>query len=356
MDSRASTVDRLTTISITEPQIGPDERAAVDRVLRTPSLTQGAEVAAFEAEFSTYLGGKPCVAVNSGTSTLHLGLLAAGAGPGDEVILPSFTAPATAHAVTMTGATPVFADIDRATFCIDPKAVESLITPRTMGIVPVHLFGQVADMAEIRAIAGAYGLAVVEDACHAPGARFEGGAAGTFGVTAAFSFHQAMPIAAGEGGMVVCADDAVQARARQLRTTRMSDLAAAVGRVQLNRLPGFNRVRRMNAAILDDGLRGVETPTVRPHATPVFHQYAVRCIARDRLAAHLARLGIATAVPYSTPVHRLPAYSVRAELPESGWAAAEVLTLPVHPGVSGADVARIVRAVNDATSAWQLAS
>lgn len=349
MDSRVSTVDKAAQpVPLACPQIGPAERDAVDEVLRSPALGQGAQVAAFEAEFSKVVGGRPCVAVSSGTSALHLGLLAAGAGAGDEVIVPSFTAPATADAIVQTGATPVFADIERATLCVDPKSVEALVTPRTIGMVAVHLFGQVAEMADLEAVAEAHGLAIFEDACHALGAKLHGRAAGTFGTAAAFSFNPSMSLAAGEGGMVVCADEALAQRVRRSRDGRMSDVAAAMARVQLGRLPGFNRVRRMNAALLNDGLRGVEVPAVRTGATHVYSRYAVRSSARDEIADALAGVGIATAVPVPTPVHALPTYSVPSELPETAWASAELLSVPVHPGVEATEVLRIVRAINTA--------
>jgi perosamine synthetase len=155
---------------VTEPQIGPEERDAVDRVLRDATLTQGAEVAAFEGEFATYLGAGTCVAVSSGSSALHVGLLAAGIGHGDEVIVPSYTSVATVNAVAAAGATPVFADIDPDTFCLDPRAADAAVGPRTAAVLPVHLFGQPADMTAFTRLAKRYGIALVEDACQAHGA------------------------------------------------------------------------------------------------------------------------------------------------------------------------------------------
>jgi perosamine synthetase len=349
----------------TEPQIGPDERAAVDRVLRDTSLAHGAEVGAFEAEFATYLGATTCVAVNSGSSALHLGLLAAGIGPGDEVIVPSFTSVATVNAVAAVGAAPVFADIDPDTFCLDPRAVEAAIGPRTTAVLPVHLFGQPADMDSFTRLADRHGLALVEDACQAHGAAWDRRKVGTFGTVAAFSFSRTKNITTADGGMVVCADEATADKVRALRdqglakchdgevvglNARMTDVAAAMGRVQLHRLPGFNRVRRMNAALLTIGLRGVDTPPQPDEAWHVFQQYVVRSGARAQLAEHLAGVGIATATPYATPVHRQPAYAQSFDLPETERAAAETLALPVHPGIAGVDVRTIVRAVNEATA------
>ncbi|MDQ4084931.1 MAG: DegT/DnrJ/EryC1/StrS family aminotransferase [Actinomycetota bacterium] len=350
---------------VTEPQIGPDERDAVDRVLRDAASAPGAEVDAFEAEFATYLGAGTCVAVSSGSSALHLGLLAAGVGPGDEVVVPSFTSVATVNALAAAGATPVFADIDPDTFCLDPRSVEAVIGPRTSAVLPVHLFGQPADMSAFTRLADRHGLALVEDACQAHGAAWNRRRVGTFGTVAAFSFSRTKNMTASDGGLVVCADDATADKVRALRdqglakchdgevvglNARMTDVAAAMGRVQLHRLPGFNRVRRMNAALLTIGVRGVEPPPQPDEAWHVFQQYVVRSGRRARLAEHLAHAGIATATPYAVPVHRTPAYAQRVDLPETDRAAAEALSLPVHPGIAGIDVRTIVRTVNEAAA------
>ncbi len=350
---------------VTEPQIGPDERDAVDRVLRDTSQKPGAEVTAFEREFGTYLGASECVALSSGSSALHLGLLAAGIGPGDEVVVPSFTSVATVNAVATAGATPVFADIDPDTYCLDPYAAEDAITPRTAAVLPVHLFGQPADMNAFTRIADRHGIALVEDACQAHGAASNKRKIGTFGTVAAFSFSRSKNMTTTDGGMVVCSDEATADKVRALRdqglakchdgevvglNARMSDVAAAIGRVQLHRLPGFNRVRRMNAALLTIGLRGVEIPLVPDHAWHVFQQFVVRSDAPEKLAEHLAQAGIGTARPYLTPVHQHAAYAQNVHLPHTERAAAETLSLPVHPGIAGVDVRTIVRAVNEASA------
>jgi perosamine synthetase len=359
--SIASTV-MSENLLVTEPQIGPDERDAVDRVLRDTTLVPGAEVETFESEFATYLGAGTCVAVSSGSSALHLGLLAAGVGAGDEVVVPSFTSVATVNAVAATGATPVFADIDPDTFCLDPRAAEAAVGPRTSAVLPVHLFGQPADMSAFTRLAARHGLALVEDACQAHGAAWDRRKVGTFGSVAAFSFSRSKNLTTTDGGLVVCTDEATAAKVRALRdqglakchdgevvglNARMTDLAAAMGRVQLHRLPGFNRVRRMNAALLTIGLRGLDTPLQSEEAWHVVQQSVVRTGSRGRLAAHLAEAGIETATPYAVPVHRMPAYAQRVDLPETDRAAAETLSLPVHPGIAGVDVRTIVRAVNE---------
>ena len=352
-------------LRMAQPLIGTDERDAVDRVLRESATTPGTEVAAFEDEFAIFVGGSTCVAVNSGSSALHLGLLAAGVGRGDEVVVPSFTSVATVNSVASTGATPVFADIDPDTFCLDVRSAEAAIGPRTAAVLPVHVFGQPADMPAFARLAQQRGLLLVEDACQAHGAAWNKRKVGTFGAVGAFSFSRAKNMTTTDGGAVVCADEAIADKVRALRdqglakcsdgeqvglNAHMSDVAAAVGRVQLDRLPGFNRVRRMNAALLTLGLRGVDVPAQPDEAWHVFQQFVVRSATRGRLADHLAKAGIDTATPYSTPVHRMPAYAKRLDLPETDRAAAEALSLPVHPGVAGVDVRAIVRAVNEATS------
>jgi perosamine synthetase len=353
-------------LPISAPQIGPDERAAVDRALRDTAAAPGTEVAAFEAEFATFLDAGICVAVSSGSSALHLGLLAAGIGHGDEVIVPSFTSVATVNAVSASGATPVFADIDPVTLCLDARAAEAAVGPRTAAVLPVHLFGQPADMTAFTRLAQRHGLALVEDACQAHGAAWRKRKVGTFGAVGAFSFSPGMNMTTSGGGMVVCADAATADTVRALRdqglakchdsevvglNATMTDVAAAMGRVQLHRLPGFNRVRRMNAALLTMGLRRVETPPLLDEVWHVFQQYVVRTDDPTRLAIELASAGVETQVPYPTPVHRMAAYAQRLDLPETERAAAETLSLPVHPGIAGVDVRSIVRACNEATTA-----
>jgi perosamine synthetase len=331
-------------------------------VLRSGRLVQGAEVAAFEEEFSAIVGGNTCVAVNSGTSALHLGLLAAGIGPGDEVVVPSFTFAATANAVAMTGATPVFADIEPDSFCLDPEAVAAAVTPRTAAVIPVHLYGHPVRWDGLAGVAERHGLLLLEDAAQAHGASYDGIAVGALGDVAAFSFYATKNMTTGEGGMVVCRDEDAARRVRLLRNqgmeqryrneiaglnNRMTDLAAAMGRVQLRRLPGWNEERRAVAAAYDEQLAGVVTPTVAPKAEPVWHQYTVRSGDRDALAARLDARGIDSAVYYPVPTHRLPAYDLDVDLPETERAAREVLSLPIRPGLTDDEIARVVTAVNE---------
>ncbi|MGN6781073.1 MAG: DegT/DnrJ/EryC1/StrS family aminotransferase [Marmoricola sp.] len=350
------------------PIIGEEERVAVDRVLRSGMLAQGPEVAAFETEFAEHFGlGRACVAVNSGTSGLHLGLLASGVGPGDEVIVPSFTFAATANAVALTGATPVFADIDLDSFCLDPGSVAAAVTERTVGVMPVHLYGHPADMTALDAIVAEHGLMVFEDAAQAHGASWAGTPVGAFGRFAMFSLYPTKNMTSGEGGMVSVADPETERLLRLYRNqgmerqyanevvgfnNRMTDLNAAIGRVQLTKVDGWTKARQDNATFLTEHLTGVVTPPVTPEAVHVYHQYTVRVPEdRDGLAAALREeYNVGSGMFYPTPVHRLAPFQDPAEtpveLPSTETAAAQCLSLPVHPSLSQGDLERIVTAVN----------
>jgi dTDP-4-amino-4,6-dideoxygalactose transaminase len=347
-----------------KPLIGDEERAAVDRVLRSGMLAQGPEVAAFETEFSEHFGlGRACVAVNSGTSGLHLGLLAAGIGPGDEVIVPSFTFAATANSVALTGATPVFADIEPTYFCLDPAAVEASITDRTAAIMPVHLYGHPANMPALQAIADKHGLRIFEDAAQAHGASLAGTPVGAFGAFAMFSLYPTKNMTSGEGGMVSVDGPEIERRIRLLRNqgmerqyenelvglnNRMTEIHAAIGRVQLTKVNAWTTKRQENAAFLSAHLEGVVTPTVAEGAVHVWHQYTIRVPAdRDRLQKALREeYNIGSGAFYPIPNHRLAPFQVAKELPATEEAAAQVLSLPVHPSLTQDDLERIVTAVN----------
>lgn len=354
-------------IPAAKPIIGEDERAAVDRVMATGMIAQGPEVAAFESEFAhAMVAGRTCVAVNSGTSGLHLGLLAAGIGSGDEVIVPSFTFAATGNAVALTGAVPVFVDIEPDSFTLDPRAVEAAITDRTKGIMPVHLYGHPARVRDLRDIATRHGIALFEDAAQAHGAALDGQPVGTFGTFAMFSLYPTKNMTSGEGGMVACADETMVRKIRLLRNqgmerqyeneligfnNRMTDIHAAIGRVQLTKVGEWTKRRQANAAFLNENLRGVSVPPVASGAEHVYHQYTVRVSDdRDRFVQALRdEHGIGAGVYYPIPNHRLPSLAPFApglELPETERAAREVVSLPVHPSLSDADLDRIVTAVD----------
>lgn len=350
-----------------KPIIGDEEREAVDRVLRSGMVAQGPEVAAFEQEFSAhFVQGRPAVAVNSGTAGLHLGLLAAGVGAGDEVIVPSFTFAATGNSVALTGATPVFVDIEPDTFSIDPEAVAAAITPKTKGILPVHLYGHPARMRELETLAAARGVALYEDAAQAHGAALGGRPVGTFGDFAMFSLYPTKNMTSGEGGMVSTATDEIARRIKLLRNqgmerqyeneiigfnARMTDIHAAIGRVQLTKVGAWTKTRQSNAAFLDENLKGVVIPPVAEGAEHVYHQYTVRVLEdRDGFVAALKNeYSVGAGVYYPIPNHRLPSLAPFApglDLPETERAASEVVSLPVHPSLAQGDLERIATAVN----------
>ena len=355
-------------IPAAKPLIGDEERAAVDRVLQSGMLAQGPEVAAFENEFSKVVAGRQCVAVNSGTSGLHLALVAVGIKEGDEVIVPSFTFAATANSVALTGATPVFVDIDPRTFTINPLAIEAAITPRTRAIQLVHLYGQPAAMKEIMAISVRHNLQVIEDAAQAHMASFDGTPVGAFGIAGIFSFYPTKNMTSGEGGMITTASDEVARQSRLLRNqgmekryvneivgfnTRMTDIHAAIGRVQLTKLTGWTEQRRSNAKFLDENLNGVVVPYVAPGAFHVYHQYTIRVVGHDRdaFAAEMTKRGVGNGVYYPTPVHRLPSFDHNFDLPETTLATKEVLSIPVHPSLSSEDLETIVSVINSIAAA-----
>ncbi|SEB87466.1 DegT/DnrJ/EryC1/StrS family aminotransferase [Arthrobacter woluwensis] len=351
-------------IPAAKPIIGDEERAAVDAVLASGMLAQGKEVAAFEKEFSdVLLDGRASVAVNSGTSGLHLGLLAAGVGPGDEVIVPSFTFAATGNSVALTGATPVFADIELDHYTLDVDHVASLITDKTKGILPVHLYGHPFAAEAFAKLAEERGIDLYEDAAQAHGASLNGRKVGTFGTFAMFSLYPTKNMTSGEGGMVSTPDADVERRLRLLRNqgmekqyenelvgfnARMTDLHAAIGRVQLTKVEGWTAQRQSNAAFLDANLEGVGTPKVADGAVHVYHQYTIRVPEdRDGLAKALREEhNIGSGVYYPVPNHRLPSFNRTEDLPNTETAALEVLSLPVHPSLSQDDLERIVTAVN----------
>lgn len=363
-------------IPAAKPLIGDEEREAVDRVLRSGMIAQGPEVAAFEQEFAEhFVQGRPTVAVNSGTSGQHLGLLAAGVGPGDEVIVPSFTFAATGNSVALTGATPVFADIEADHFSLDPTSVRAAITPQTKGIMPVHLYGHPFLVDEIEAIAKEHGLAIYEDAAQAHGASWKGRPVGTIGDFGMFSLYPTKNMTSGEGGMVTCVNDTIARNIRVLRNqgmekqyenevigfnTRMTDIHAAIGRVQLTKVDAWTALRQHNAAVLNEGLAsvsGVQTPKVADGVVHVYHQYTIRLDAseRDQIRQVLQdEYGVGSGVYYPIPNHRLPSlahFAPDLHLPETERAASEVLSLPVHPSLSEGDLERIVAAVAAVVSA-----
>lgn len=355
-------------IPAAKPLVGDEERAAVDRVLKSGMMAQGPEVAAFEEEFSKFVGGYKCVAVNSGTSGLHMALVAAGIKAGDEVIVPSFTFAATANSVALTGATPVFVDIDPRTFNIDPVAIKAAITPRTKAIQPVHLYGLPAQMDEIVEIACANNLLVLEDAAQAHLATLNGKPVGSWGFGATFSFYPTKNMTSGEGGMITCATEDFARMCKLLRNqgmekryqnevvgfnTRMTDIHAAIGREQLKKIEGWTAIRQANAKFLDENLKGVVTPYVTPGATHVYHQYTIRIVGhdRDKFSEEMTKRGVGSGVYYPIPVHQLPSFGHKFELPNTTAACKEVLSIPVHPALTQQELESVVEVINSIANA-----
>ncbi|MGA2934592.1 MAG: DegT/DnrJ/EryC1/StrS family aminotransferase [Methanomicrobiales archaeon] len=359
-------------IPISRPVLGKEEVEAVARVMESGMIAQGQVVAEFERAFASYCGVNHAIATSNGTTALHAALLSAGIGPGDEVIVPSFTFIATATSVSMCGARPVFADVDDRTFTIDPAAVEGLITPKTRGVIGVHLFGQPFDIPALARICEDHNLLLVEDAAQAHGSTFKGRKMGSFGELACFSFYATKNMTTGEGGMVTTDDAELAGRIRllinhgqkekYLHTTlgynyRMTDMEAAMGLVQLKKLDGMNAKRAANARYLDQSFRcpGLITPHVRPDSTHVYHQYVLKVekgsrLTRDGLVQALAERGVGTAIHYPRPVHDQPLYrgqQGKDPCPVSSRLASKVLSLPVHPLLSESDLTAIVRAVNE---------
>jgi len=356
-------------IPISKPLIGEEEQEAVADVLASGHLAQGPNVAEFERAFADYLGVKYAVATSSGTTALHLALLAHGIGPGDEVITSPFTFIASANSVLFVGARPVFADIEEDGFNIDPALIEERITERTKAIMPVHLYGNPADMARIMGIAKRYGLLVIEDAAQAHGAMIGSRKVGTFG-TGCFSFYATKNITCGEGGMITTNDDYVAGQARLLRqhgmrrryyheqlgyNFRMTDIQAAIGLAQLDKLEWFNQQRRSNAQYLDQHLKGVVTPRERPGTRHVWHQYTIRVPSdRDAAAKRLRDAGVGTGIYYPVPVHQQKVYrelGYNGIFPVAEQRCEEVLSLPVHPALTQGDMSTIVSGVNELVGA-----
>jgi dTDP-3-amino-3,4,6-trideoxy-alpha-D-glucose transaminase len=357
-----------TRLDPADPALMEELLATVERVARTGAFTMGTELEAFEAEFAAYCGSPHAVGVSSGTEAIVLALKALGIGAGDEVILPSNSFIATAEGVSLAGATPVLVDVDPATHLITAAAVAAAIGPRTRAVIPVHLMGSTVDMDALLEVTRPAGLKVLEDTAQAHGALIGGRRVGTIGDVGCFSFYPTKNLGAwGDGGGIVTADPAVADRVRLLRshgeqpryhhrmvgtTARLDALQAALLRVKLRRLDGWNDDRRRIGAALQAGLQGtsVELPTAAtPDGDHVFHLFVVRSTERDALRAHLDGLGVSTAVHYPFPIHRTEAYADlglgEGSLPVAERLAEEILTLPLFPTMSTQDISRIVDAV-----------
>jgi dTDP-4-amino-4,6-dideoxygalactose transaminase len=342
--------------------------AAIGGVLDGMQLFLGENVQGFEAEFAEYCGTRYAVGLGSGTEALHLALIACGMGPGDQVITVSHTFIATVEAIYLTGATPVLVDIDPETYTIDVSQIEEKITSNTKAIIPVHLYGQPADMDPILAIAEKHGLVVVEDACQAHGAEYKGKRTGSLGNVGCFSFYFSKNLGAyGEAGICVTNDPEIARHLRMLRdhgseekyyhsmmgvNARLDEIQAAILRVKLRRLDEWNDARRSSAYLYNELL--IDSPVVTPneveYARHVYHLYVIRTSQRDKLQAYLRERGIATGIHYPVPIHLQTAWRrgnhQTESLPITERYAREILSLPMFPEMTAEQVTSVVNAIN----------
>lgn len=350
-------------IPIAKPKISISEMLNVVKVMRSGNLAQGPEVRKFENSFSKYLNDQPVVAVNSGTSALHLSLLSLGITTGDEVLVPAFSFAASANAIALTGATPIFVDINHQTYNLDPTQLKDKITKQTRAILVVHLYGLPADMEEIMKIAKTNNLLVIEDSAQAHLADINGKPVGTFGDAAAFSFYPTKNMTTGEGGIATFKSEDHARTARLLRNQgmekryyneivgfnlRMTDIAAAIGLAQLNKIEKWTDARRENAAYFNSNLNNVVTPHVPDGFSHSYHQYTIRVKnnKRNLLQEHLETQGIGSSIYYPTLINELPAYNQYVELPESKKATEELLSIPIYPQLRKKSLEKIKNQIN----------
>ncbi|ADP77842.1 DegT/DnrJ/EryC1/StrS aminotransferase [Methanothermus fervidus DSM 2088] len=354
-------------IPISKPMIGDEEINEVINVLKSGQIAQGPMVEKFEKKFAKYVGTKYAVATSSGTTALHLSLLAIGINKGDEVITTPFTFSATSNSILYVGAKPVFVDIDLRTYNIDPNKIEEAITDKTKAIIPVHLYGHPADMDPILEIAEEYSLYVIEDAAQAHGAIYKGSKVGTFGDAACFSFYPTKNITTGEGGMVTTNNKKLAEKIKILRNHgeverynqimlgynfRMTDVEAAIGIHQLKKLDKFNEIRIKNAKYLTEHLEKLDiiTPEEVGNVKHVYHQYTIRVPKRDRWVKCFEKEGINVGIYYPRPVYKQEFYrkmGYKCKCVNAEKASKEVLSLPVHPALTENDLDKIVEVSKD---------
>lgn len=341
---------------------------ATRRVLASGMFILGQETEAFETEFAEYLGAKHAVGVNSGTDALHLAIRALGIGKGDEVITVPNTAVATVSAIEMAGATPVLCDVRADSMTMDADSFATVITDKTRAVIPVHLFGQAAELDAIIGIARQYRLAIIEDCAQAHGAKYQGQLVGTFGDIAAFSFYPTKNLGAyGDGGAVVTNDERLYDKLKLLRqygwrsryeseisgvNTRLDEMQAAVLRVKLKHLDAWNAARRERAAVYTEMMpnKRVTSPVEMPYGEHVYHLYVVQCAMRDYLSAFLKEREIGTAIQYPTPIHLQQAYQQLApagSLPVAEKLAREIVSLPLYPELPLVDVHTVAEALRE---------
>ena len=355
-------------IPVADPQFGEREIDAVRTVLESGYVADGPEVRSFEREFADYCGAEHAVATSNGTTALHAAIVALGLGEGDRIVTTPFSFVASANAIRLAGATPVFADIDPETYTLDPAAAERAV--RETGadaILAVHLYGLAADMDALGEVAADTDTLLIEDAAQAHGATYHGDFVGTLGDAACFSFYPTKNMTTGEGGMVLTDDQVVADRAASFinhgrggerrydhaqlgHNFRLTSIAAAIGRVQLERLADWIDRRRANAARLTDAIEpldNVDAPVEPAGYGHAYHQYTVRCADRDAVRERLAEAGVDSGIYYPTPIHQLGAYDDTAvSMPVTERAATEVLSLPVHPALTDAEVDQVASALS----------
>ncbi|MGM0404522.1 MAG: DegT/DnrJ/EryC1/StrS family aminotransferase [Thermoplasmatota archaeon] len=350
-------------IPVAEPLIEEEEKRAVQKVLESGQIAAGPKVKEFEDKFAEYIGVEHSIAVNSGTSALITSLLAAGVGKGDEVIVTPYSFVSSVTSVLLTGAEPVFVDISYETFCIEPDNIEEKISESTKAIVPVHLYGQPADMGGIISIADEYGLSVIEDSCQAHGAEYRGDKVGGIGDIGCFSFYATKNMMTGEGGMVTTDNGELGEKVRMLRehgrtgygynipgyNFMMTDIEAALGIEQLKKLDYINEKRRKNAQILNDSLKSEEeagnlkTPAEIEGTKHVYHQYALKVDEekRERVVNAMRKAGMGVREGYQKPIYKEKAVEKDIELTNAEKACKEVVWLPVHPQLEAAHMRRM---------------
>ncbi len=360
-------------VPIAKPIIGDEEIENVVEVLKSGMIAQGPKVAEFEEQFAEWVGADYGIAVNSGTAALHVALLSCGIGEGDEVITTPFTFIASGNSILYTGAKPVFADIDLKTYTIDPNSIENLISENTKAILPVQLYGQSANMDKINEIAEKYGLTVIEDAAQAHGATCNGEKVGSLGDMACFSFYPTKNMTTSEGGIITTNDEDLAENARVFRAHgasiryhhdeigynfRMTDISAAIGLAQLDKIDEFNDKRIANAAYLNEGLKdvdGVITPYCAYGSKHVYHQYTIRVEKGDRddWVDIINECGVGTGIHYPIPLYNQPVYKglgISGNCPNAELAANNVISLPVHPSLTKEDLDLVIEAVKTASN------
>jgi dTDP-4-amino-4,6-dideoxygalactose transaminase len=341
--------------------------SGISQVLDGMHLFLGENVQALEKDFSAFSGAKHGIGVSDGTTALHVILRAMGIGQGDEVITPTHTFIATAEAIVLAGATPVFVDIDPQTFLMDIAEIENKITPRTKAILPVHLYGQMVDMPAFRQIADKHGLKLIEDACQAHGAAFAGYRAGSLGDAAAFSFYFSKNLGGyGEGGFIMTNDDELAHRIRMIRdhgsdkryyhdligwNARLDEVQAVVLRAKLKHLADWNAARRSHAALYNELLKDtpVTTPVACPDAEPIYHLYVIRAPERDALQAHLKNKGVFTGIHYPVPIHMQNSMAYlgykEGDFPRTERAVKEILSLPMFAELTDEQIGYVAESV-----------